>query len=208
MTTPPPLKAAHGHQFVVGIDPGVRGAIGVLSPKTAFMEVYDMPVIGTGRASEFDCDALWAIFTHLTKAYRRPLVRLEWPQTRPDEAAESSKRFGVGLGLLWGLSTAAGCEVERVAPNGWKGRLGLSGKASGAMEARRQAVEYAERVIPGLPEDAVRGPKGGLLDGRAEALLIAFEQVSRTATGLRAMDPHLREARVLMGGRGHGRRKK
>lgn len=208
MSGPPKLQARAGHQFVIGADPGVKGAIGVLSPTTAFCEVHDIPVIGVGRESEFDADALWVLISRLAKEYNHPLFRLEWPQTRPDEAAESSKRFGVGLGLLWAFARAAGCEVERVAPNGWKGRLGLMGKSGGHMDARRQAVEYAERVIPGLTDDAVRGVRGGLLDGRAEALLIAFECVSRTATGLRGMSPELREARMLMGGRGHGRRKK
>lgn len=207
MSGPPPLKRK-SIGFVCGIDPGMEGAIGVLGPTTAYCEVHDLPTIGVGRKGEFDCDAIWSLMLHIAATYHRPLVRLEWPQTRPDEAAESSKRFGVGLGILWAASVAAGCSVERVAPNRWKGRLGLKGKAQGAQEARAQAVEYAETVIPGLPPDALRGPRGGLLDGRAEALLIAFEQVSRTATGLRAMDPHLAEARILMSGRGHGRRKK
>jgi len=186
---------------VVGVDPGVSGAIGVLGPDTRFLEVHDLPVIGVGRKGEFDADALFVLASGIALKYNNPLVRLEWPATRPDEAAESSKRFGVGLGLLWGVFIAVGCEVERVAPNGWKGRLGLSGKAGQARYSRQQAVEYAERFLPGLPADAVRGPRGGLLDGRAEALLIAFEHVSRTQAGLRAMDPHIREARMLMGGK-------
>jgi len=174
---------------VVGVDPGVSGAIGVLGPDTRFLEVHDLPVIGVGRKGEFDADALFVLASGIALKYNNPLVRLEWPATRPDEAAESSKRFGVGLGLLWGVFIAVGCEVERVAPNGWKGRLGLSGKAGQARYSRQQAA------------DAVRGPRGGLLDGRAEALLIAFEHVSRTQAGLRAMDPHIREARMLMGGK-------
>lgn len=204
MNGPPALiPKVTGGRPVVGVDPGVQGAIGIIGPDTAFIDVYDLPTIGEGRAGEFDADLLWSIIRDIAEAHACPHVRLEWPQTRPTEAPESSKRFGVGLGLLWGLFRAAGCPVERVAPNKWKGRLGLVGKkqAGGAGVAKQQAVDYAELVIPGLPADAVRGPRGGMLDGRAEALLIAWEAVSRTELGLRSMSPHLREMRVLMGGK-------
>jgi len=196
----PPSLIPTGPKFVVGIDPGVQGAIGVIGPDTRFELVHDIPSIGMGRKGEFDSDLIIEYARVISERYHRPLVRIEWPTTRPDESAESSKRFGVGLGLLWGVFRAAGCPIERVVPNKWKGRLGLQGKAGDARSARQQAVEYAELVIPGV-ELMCRGPRGGLLDGRAEALLIAFEHVSRTEAGLRAMDPHLREMRMLMGGR-------
>lgn len=191
---PPPLG-----RFWVGIDPGFQGAIGVIDSHGRFAAYEDMPVIGApGRKQEFDVPRLCAIARHLSE---RSIERvcIEFPTTRPGEAPESAKRFGVGLGLLWGIFEAHGLTVEKVAPNKWKGRLGLMGKAGQAQAAKLQAVEMAERFIWDIPSNVLRGPRGGLKDGRAEALLIAWGALTCTAAGLKNQPKDIRIARMLFG---------
>lgn len=186
----------------VGIDPGMAGALAVIDEAGKYLRLWDMPITTMGRSGEIDVDSLASIVDEITK-YPAPTVLLEWPQTRPDEAPESSKRFGVGLGLLEGMFTYAGLRPRRVAPNEWKGHLRLKGKERDALGARSDAVRLALEVIPNLPGGALHGARGGLKDGRAEALLIAWEGLTRTVRGLARQPEDLRFARlVLRGGRG------
>lgn len=194
----PSLKAHHAEQVWVGIDPGFSGAIGAIDEHGRFLWVRDMPVRGEGRTSEFDLDELAGIVCEVAH-YRDPHVRLEWPTTRPDESPESSKRFGVGLGILEGMFAFAGCPALRVAPNKWKGRLGLKGKEFNPLAARQQAVDFAKEVIVGLHEGDIVGVRGGLLDGRAEALLVAWEGLTSTVAGLRNQPYEMRLARLCFG---------
>ena len=197
---PPSLKAAQSKILWVGIDPGVKGAIGAINEHMEFCWVEDMPVVGEGRTGESDLCSLAEVVVRVA-GHSSPRVLLEWPQTRPDEAPESSKRFGVGLGILEGMFSFAGCEVKRVAPNKWKGRLGLKGKEQDEYAARLQAVEMAEGFIKAVPAGTLRGVRGGLKDGRAEALMIAWEAATGTLDGLRNLDFETRMARLTFGSR-------
>lgn len=194
----PSLRAHHAEQVWVGIDPGFSGAIGAIDEHGRFLWVCDMPVRGEGRTGEFDLDELAGIVCEVAR-YRDPHVRLEWPTTRPDESPESSKRFGVGLGILEGMFAFAGCPALRVAPNKWKGRLGLKGKEFDSHGAREQAVRFAIEVLRDIPADTLHGPRGGLLDGRAEALLVAWEGLTSTVAGLRNQPYEMRLARLCFG---------
>lgn len=203
---PPPILPVR--TLIVGIDPGFKGAIGVVDNLGRFFDVWDMPTTaGEGRQREMDLPILAAIIATIRGGVRR--VLLEWNQSRPDEAPESSKRMGVGLGLLEGMWFMAGCRPERVAASRWKGRLGLTGKdgEDGAAAAKETIVAYAETVIPGLPAGILRGPRGGPLDGRAEALLIAWWAATGTMEGLRAQDKDVLMARLLSGGRKNRRKR-
>lgn len=198
LLNPPSLKLHRAKEIWVGIDPGMSGAIGALNENGEFLWVHDMPILGRGREGEFDLSKLCAIVDACCLDSLRTVL-LEWPQTRPDEAPESSKRFGVGLGILEGMFYYAGIPAKRVAPNKWKGRLGLVGKENDPMKARLQAVEMAETFIRDMPPGTLRGPRGGLLDGRAEALLIAWESLTETMAGLRNQPEDVRLARMLFG---------
>lgn len=208
---PPSLRVSREERAKttwVGIDPGFSGSIGVIDEHGRYVMHQDVPLTGgEGRSREIDAMKLAAIVIAILRFCPEPVrVFLEWPQTRPGEAPESSKRFGVGLGLMEGVFAAHGIPVEKVAPNKWKGQLGLSGKEGAELDARRQAVEMAESFIKALPADVLRGERGGLKDGRAEALLIAWWALTRTREGLMNLDPDTRMARVLFGSSSRRRR--
>lgn len=176
-------------QTWIGIDPGLKGAIGVIGDQGQMLTVWDIPTLQTNsrtRRVQVDVNALWGIFQTL-KLYPDPVVRLEWPQTRPDEGAEASKNFGVGLGQLEAFSTSCGLPVDKLAPNKWKGDLGLPGKKKDPRNAARLACEFAERWVMDVPHSLVFGPRGGPKDGRAEALLIAWHGWSRTLAAMRTL---------------------
>jgi len=176
----------------IGVDPGFQGAIAVLDNDGQMIWVWDMPLVNRkGRTRQRECDlpALNGIFRAVASCSPSP-VFLEWPTTRPDEAAEASKRFGVGLGQVEAMSVANGLAIVRVSPNKWKLDLGLPGKKNktcSASESRHMACDRAVSLIPNVTAEMVHGPRGGALDGRAEALLIAWHAWSKTFHGMRTI---------------------
>lgn len=204
---PPSLRAAqYDGPTWIGIDPGAEGAIGAIDNHGRFLFLYDMPITLMGRRGEFEIAEIAKIAREVGR-WKDPRVCLEWPQTRPDEAPESSKRFGVGLGILEACFTMVGCPPTRVAPNKWKGRMGLSGKEDNKLAARTESVRMAQEIVIGLPPRALLGPRGGLKDGRAEALLIAWEAMTCTLAGLRNLPADMMLARVMCGPKTARRRK-
>lgn len=172
----------------IGIDPGLKGAIGVIDDEGQMLAVWDLPTAVTrsrARRTQVDVAALDAII-RLLPLYPDPIVRLEWPTTRPDESPEASKNFGVGLGQLEALCQAHGLTLDKVAPNKWKGDLGLPGKKADP-QAARMACEFAEHWVKAVPHSLVFGPRGGPKDGRAEALLIAWHGWSRRLSAMRTL---------------------
>lgn len=201
-------------QTWIGIDPGLQGAIAAIGDQGQMLAVWDMPTLRTharARRTQVDVAALDAIIRTLT-LYPDPIVRLEWPTTRPEESAEASKNFGVGLGHLEALCQAHRLPLDKVAPNKWKGDLGLPGKKKDR-QAGRKACEFCERWVMAVPHSLVFGPRGGPKDGRAEALLIAWHGWSRNLAAMRVLrdrygkDSDEMMAFALMAGSGRRGRK-
>lgn len=189
----------------VGIDPGFHGAIGVVAQNGTVDGVWDLPTTGSGRARDFDVPAIDSLLCRLEAGYDDVQVGLEWPTTRPGEGAERSARFGRGLGILEALlHVRFGSRWKKVAPNLWKGRLGVPGKMNpdASKLARRLFTTY-------YPQDEHRilGPRGGLLDGRCDALLISHWMRMESVDGIRAVvdtfgrDSLQAHAAMLAGGR-------
>ena len=197
--------------FICGIDPGFRGAFCVMNIQGTHLQFWDMPMTtpagGKDKQREIDLVGLDAIFTHL-RLLPACLVGIEWPTTRPGEGAERSERFGRGKGYLEAFAYLKGLVYRKIAPNLWKPRLGLPGKTN--VEANRMAFNLFQHFYPDATK-SILGPRGGILDGRCEAALIAHYLRTRRVQGLQAVvdqygkDSPQAMALVLSGGR---RRKK
>lgn len=155
-----------------GIDPGFTGAFAWIDGDGQSMGYVDMPVTGKGRGREFDLDKLNKIVYQFASTARDNIVivGLEKPTSMPGEGAHRSHRFGEGIGMLKGLMIAHQLPFRLVPPNLWKGRLGLPGKTDpNANNAGAQLLESHYSTISSM----IRGPRGGIKDGRLDAFLIA-----------------------------------
>lgn len=162
---------------ILGIDPGLSGALAVLDTKKKSVVFMDMPT-RTYRGADGKSRG--------SKKQRRRFVdgRIvgQWiEQHDPDVAViESVHSFGnEGRASLAKFLTAfgvvLGCVQDRmgdyhhlVTPPVWKRRLGLIGKSKEASHnlACKLFPRYSRHLF---------GPRGGLLTDRAEALLIAHD---------------------------------
>lgn len=139
---------------IVGIDPGVTGALACFT-LGRLIYIEDMPV----NASRADGSEIAEILHN----WMPDVVYLEWTQPMPKNGSIASYSLGLNSGIVIGVVQALGISLERVRPAAWKLAMGLRGKPKAA--SRGMATE----LFPDFA-DQFRRVKD---DGRAEAALIA-----------------------------------
>lgn len=144
---------------ILGIDPGLSGALALYDPTDGALEVVDMPTLQL-KKRVVDEYALARIIDNWSSRIRE--VWLEQVGTRPGEGAVGAFSFGRGYGLIRGVCAANFLTIIDVTPATWKGAM----KVRGDKDASRAA---ASALFP---------RQSGLFarvkdDGRAEAVLIA-----------------------------------
>lgn len=144
-----------------------------------------MPVhkVGQKQFNALDLHVLQECFRWL-KRFPGVECGLENPTTRPGEAPEHSFRFGRQVGNLEAFLVASALPYKLIAPSRWKMQLNLPGKQHDPRS--EAAAAYWEREYPDYA-GIIRGPRGGLLDGRLDALLIAHWMRIYSLDGIRAI---------------------
>lgn len=153
----------------LGIDPGLDGAYALLSGDSLFL--YDMPTMTktVGRISRRIIDPIQLI--QLTTWFSMCSVSeaiLEEVGGRPSQNAAAAFNFGVGYGYVYMALMRSAIPIRQVLPAVWKKAMGVRGKNAGTEEIIVRADEHFPRY-----SSEWRGKRGGFLDGRAEAALIA-----------------------------------
>ena len=193
-------------RFYCGIDPGFSGAIAWMNATGSSVHVEDMPTTEKKGRVELCLPTLRGHFLRLCRLPDCALA-IEDPHTRPGEGAERSMRFGKQLGYLEAFAFLKGLNYFLIAPNLWKGRLGLDGKDIAG--ANDRAAEEFERLYP-EHKALIHGPRGGILDGRMDALLIChFLRMctgSETDRKFGKQSPEALAYCASGGGRSHGKR--
>lgn len=150
----------------VGVDPGKSGAFCLLIPHLRLIEFMD------NKDSPRDIHA-WIQLNHAKHGIS--VIMLEQVRSVPGTSAGSNFSFGYNTGGPNWLAETIGCSVDHVLPKAWQKYLGLVVPAGLKGTARKTRIKkevgkIIERLYPGVE---IYGPRGGLLDGRADALAIA-----------------------------------
>lgn len=146
----------------IGIDPGADGAIALLTGDGRLMSIQDMPAHAELMREEL-------AFVQADK-----FCAIETQQAMPGQGVTSMFSLGQNYGLLTGILVGLQIPHEAVRPQRWMRALGIPAKADKA--------KHVEIALALFPTAQVKGPRGGLKDGRADALLIA-EFIRRTHGG-------------------------
>lgn len=149
--------------LTVGVDPGITGAIALVTPDGELADVFDMPVVA-GQV----CPQLLGTLECWDNGQYGTVV-IEAVHAMPGQGVSSMHKFGRSVGIVEGVFWRR--PVEYVSPAKWKKALGLS-KDKGA--SRRRAIE----LWPGHADKFARAKD----DGRAEAALIALWYVTKGQT--------------------------
>lgn len=141
---------------ILGIDPGVSGAIAFYFPEMpGRIAVADVPVAG----GEISAPHL----ASLIRRYAPTMAVIEKVNAFPGQGVSSVFNFGRSYGDVRGVVGALNIPLHLVSPQKWKKHFGLS---SDKDKSRMLAI----RMFPTVAEDF----KLKKHDGRAEAALIAL----------------------------------
>ena len=147
---------------VVGIDPGLSGAIAVLDVKNGLLAVHDMPVMEVKVGSSMKRKINPALLTEMLRPMKPEHIYIERVAAMPGQGVTSIFNFGYGFGLVIGVVSAIGYPHSLVGPRVWQAAVGsVSGKdgnRSRACELYPKSAGFFSRKKD---------------DGRADATLIA-----------------------------------
>lgn len=148
--------------MIIGIDPGLSGAIGVVDPEGRLFAVWDTPTItvdvGGKPRRRIDLLAL----ANLLLPFRDARVFIEHVGPSPRDSKAGTFAFGRAFGQIEGI--CAGFEPRLITPVVWKRAMGVPGSDKNL--SRAKAAEL-------FPDDAHRFARVKD-DGRAEAALLAL----------------------------------
>jgi crossover junction endodeoxyribonuclease RuvC len=181
----------------IGVDVGLHGAVAALDVGAGGfvgLTVHDLPVLRTkterakGKAT-LDIASTLRLFDqlHAPRLLDGADVRatLEMVSAMPGQGVSAMFSFGRALGTIEAALAASRIPYDPVRPNAWKRVLRVPAAKDGA-------VLRADQLFPSSAH-LWRGPRGGLLDGRAEAALLAYYGwTSASADGNAATRPSAR----------------
>ncbi len=153
--------------LILGIDPGLTGAIAVLDGSSDVVALADLPVIRDLSLAWIDGSALQSIVLNALQG-RSARAIVERVSSMPGQGVASSFLFGVGFGSVLSILQAMRISIEFVTPAKWKGSYGLSKDKHASLHKARLLYPDAELHL-------------AKHDGRAEALLIAHYAITRRA---------------------------
>jgi hypothetical protein len=139
-----------------GIDPGKKGSICLLD-EYANIEFVDINTSG---------GALLEGFADYT-----PRIMLERVTPMQKGGLVSAWRFGHSVGRIEGILECTELGYDTVPPKTWQKECGVIIPPKTPPAQRKRITEAVVNRL--YPKAEIYGPKGGLLDGRADALLIA-----------------------------------
>lgn len=161
-------KASEAKRLIIGIDPGITGALAVISSgaNSAFIGVFDLPTyeikVKKSLRKRMDLEA----FSFLIESYSKDIILAlveEVGQIGTKADPFSAFVFGFATGGVHGVLAAHGIRTMKVKPLVWKSTLGLDAD-------KQKSIDKAIKFFPSA-EIHLKRKKD---HGRAEALLIAY----------------------------------
>ena len=151
--------------LVLGVDPGAQGALCLLDTFDGSCEYFSTPKTKWLTATTRALHQWLAISESI--AY----IAIEDVHSMGGMSAKSNFQFGRNLGFLEAIMHLSCNIIEYVQPKIWQEAVGI--KFPRGLKPKEKKIFTSKRVLELYPEASIYGPKGGLLDGRADALMIA-----------------------------------
>jgi len=157
--------------FVIGIDPGLDGGRALITPSYNAIVLDPPTLVVKGKGKKPSHKRLYHVseIVKTLKCWKEQYAPLrcyiENVHSMPGQGVVAMFSMGRGLGMYEGVLHALEIPFEYVTPQAWK-KLMLSGQ-----NKEKDASVYKAMQL--FPSAELKTPRGRLLDGRAEALLIA-----------------------------------
>lgn len=181
--------------YLVGIDPGASGAVCILNKNGTIHSVYDIPL--TITKTETRKKAPKGSKTKTVKTVKESrevnskelstiipnesITLLEKVGAMPGQGVTSMFSFGETYGSIKSIAAIKSSKLLSVRPNEWQKHFGLTmskedkeGMSKGEVTKLHKS-NIASKVLELYPDsrELLTGARGGLKDGRADAIMIA-----------------------------------
>ena len=150
-------------KYSIGIDPGLSGAVAVISPES--LKIFDMPTMTVERNGKAKRQVSASELAHIFANFNSndSHVYVEKVSAMAGQGVTSVFSFGRSFGMIEGILAAYKLPVTYVAPATW---VKAVGRGQGKDASRARAME----LFPNNQADF----KLKKWDGRADAALIAY----------------------------------
>lgn len=152
---------------VVGIDPGIHGAIAVIK-NNYVIAMHDMPLTDDGKV---DCVGLMRLLTYIRDMKESPkyfCVEQVPPTVGMVGNSASQFKLGVHYGMTVACVQAVLMDTHKsmvlITPKKWQYSLGL--------KDYKESIEFVKGNF--INPHTCQGPRGGWKDGRTDAVCIAY----------------------------------
>jgi crossover junction endodeoxyribonuclease RuvC len=151
--------------IIIGIDPGISGAISVIENKK-ILEVYDTPTMIDGKKNKRQINSAQVsnIIKEVIKTGKEVVVAVEHVNAMPGQGVTSMFNFGQSFGVIKGICAALSLPIYFIRPTKWKKHFNLIKTHKDA--SRTKVIE----VYPEISNKLHRKKDSN----RADAILIAL----------------------------------
>ena len=151
--------------IIIGIDPGISGAISIIENKK-ILEVYDTPTMIEGKKNKKQINGAQVtnIIKERIKGEKEVIVVVEHVNAMPGQGVTSMFNFGQSFGVIKGICAPLNLPIYFVRPTKWKKYFNL-------IKTNKDASRT--KVIEAYPEisNKLHRKKDS---NRADAILIAL----------------------------------
>jgi crossover junction endodeoxyribonuclease RuvC len=151
--------------IIIGVDPGINGAISIIENKK-ILEVYDTPTMIDGKKNKRQINSAQVsnIFKERLNLNKDVIVIVEQVNAMPGQGVTSMFNFGQSFGVIKGICAALSLPIYFVRPTKWKKHFNL-------IKTNKDASRT--KVIESYPEisSKLHRKKDS---NRADAILIAL----------------------------------
>ena len=150
--------------IIIGIDPGVSGAISILEDKKV-IEVFDMPTMIDGKKNKRQVNGSQVSNIIKENLYndKETIVVVEQVNAMPGQGVTSMFNFGQSFGVIKGVCAALSLPIYFIRPTKWKKHFNLIKTNKDA--SRTKVIE----IYPEISSKISRKKDSN----KAEAILIA-----------------------------------
>ena len=133
--------------IIIGIDPGLSGAIAVLEYKTV-KKIFDIPTMAEGKKNKRQLNSaqLSQYISKNVENIHKTSVVVEQVNAMPGQGVTSMFNFGQTFGAIKGISATLKLPIYFVRPSKWKKHFDLINSSKDA--SRTKAIE----IYPSLAE--------------------------------------------------------
>ena len=151
--------------IIIGIDPGINGAISIIEDKKV-LEVYDTPTMIDGKKNKKQINGAHVtnIIKEILNSGKEVIVVVEHVNAMPGQGVTSMFNFGQSFGVIKGICAALSIPIYFVRPLKWKKHFNLIKTNKDA--SRTKVIE----VYPEISSKLHRKKDSN----RADAILIAL----------------------------------